>query len=90
MDEYELPKRLIGSLDVPQLRLMLAHLNRTRRRLYPFAINGSTVLTTRRWARDAVAAELSARPSEPNRMPSDDPLGVWSTPPGKGRSAVRA
>ena len=90
MDKYEIPKRLIETLDVPQLRLLLAYLNRTRRRLYPFAINGSAVLTTRRWARDAVAAELAARPAEPNRLPAGDPLGVWSTPPGKGRSAVRA
>ena len=90
MDKQELPKQLIESLDVPQLRLLLAYLNRTRRRSCHFSINGRTVLTTRRWARDAVSEELAARPSEPNLLPADDPLAAWSTPPGKGRSAVRA
>jgi hypothetical protein len=90
MDKYEIPKQLIEALDVSQLQLLLAHLNRTRRRFYPFALNGRMVMTTRKWARDAVAAELAARPSEPNRLPSSDPLGVWATPPGKRRAAVRA
>lgn len=90
MNADEIPKLLIAALDVPQLRLLLAALNRTRRRFYPFSINGRMVLTTRRWARDAVAAELAARPNEPDGMPAGDPLGAWSTPPGNGRTAMRA
>ena len=89
MNEHnDIPRKLIESLDVPQLRLLASYLNRTRRRLYAFYINGRGVFTSRKWARDAVVAEIAARPPEKNRMPRSDPLGVWATPPGQGRTAI--
>ena len=61
-DDFSIPNRLIAALDVLALTGLLAHLNRTRRREFPFGFNGTTVVTTRRWARDAVKAELAGRP----------------------------
>jgi hypothetical protein len=56
-----IPMQLIQSMTVEHLRYLLAYLNRTRKRLFRFCFNGSSVFTSRRWARDAVKAELALR-----------------------------
>jgi hypothetical protein len=61
MSPEDVPGLLIKALDDQRLQRLLAHLNRTRRMLIGFGLNGMTVMIPRRQARDAVAGELAAR-----------------------------
>jgi hypothetical protein len=74
-DDFSIPKQMIAALNASSLTDLLAYLNRTRRRTYPFAFNGTQVLTTRRWARDTVKAELAGRkpPTDLTQPPANNP-----------------
>lgn len=60
-----IPTMLIQALDNESLKQFLVKLKKTRRRTCLFAINGSTVITTRRRALDAVTAEIQRRAIPP-------------------------
>lgn len=59
--EHPIAKTLITAMGDEALRGFLKKLNRTRRPLQLFSINGNASYTTRRWARQAVIDELASR-----------------------------